>query len=640
MLPMVTLLEKVLKVQRQRGTFLATGPVGQAAALFNTTPEDVLWNHTTYPYASAFVSEADFAKAIDEALGVTSGTRTIFGVMRNAKVGVSRRRVCKQCLDEDIAFYGESYWHRSHNLPGAFYCVKHQCLLCETSLPAHGRPLAKLPVECELTKAPAAWSSPLSWQLAEAAERLLARPHRAGEQRAAGFYMSLAVETGWMHDRGQVSQPALVRVMKDCFHEEFLKATLTEFRESQAWPVRAFNPKSCNLSTLKHLMVETLLRHGMERSGVLSHHAKGAPRANYAAIDNMLSQRAEVELQRVMAAGEKLTREEFVRRIGGKSAYTNYWKQCPKLQDVAQRLQAWNASLSKPARMAAFLEALDDRLAAVALAEFDRVVAANERLRLDAFMKRIGALTAWKFRKADCPKLVAVAKCVKVWIASKAVDTRRIDWPEQDARLSAAAAAELERVIAANEGLTLAQFMKRLGASSAWTQFNDKHPKLIEVARRFKLWRKARDADAPRRDWGQIDARLSREADVALKSAMKTGKLLTMFELLGRLKATRIWIEHKADCPKLGAVVQRCKAWNQHCVKERRRPNLIEKDARLAEAALVELNRVIANGETPKVAAFMKRVAALSTWKAYKKSCPQLGAVAAQLKSWNASKAK
>jgi hypothetical protein len=646
MLPMATLLQEVLKVHLRRGKFLAIGPVSQAAALFNTTPDDLLWNHTTFPYASAFVSEAVFEKAIDEALGVTSGNGTIYAVMRNAEVGISRRRVCTRCLDEDMSFYGESYWHRSHNLPGSFYCVKHRCLLYETSLPAHGRPMARLPVECELTEAPAAWRSRLSWQLAEASERLLARPHCAGEQRGASFYMSLAVETGWMHDEGRVSQPALARAMKACFHEEFQKATLTEFKESRAWPVLAFNPKSCNLSPLKHLMVETLLRDGTEKAGVLSFRSKGAPRANYAAIYNMLSERAEVELQRVMAAGEKLTREDFLRRIGGKSAYQDYSKLCPKLKEVADRLQAWNASVPEPprlcreaqatARIAEFSEALDETLAAAALAEFDLVVAANERLRIDAFMKRIGALKAWKFGKADCPKLVAVADCVKVWIASKAVDACRTDWGEQDARLSAAAEAELERVIAANESLRFSQFMKRLGASSAWRNSKDKHPKLKEVARRFKLWKKARDANAPRKHWGEIDAQLAREADDALKSAMNAGELL----LLRHLKASRIWAVHKADCPALEAVVQRCKAWNEACVRERRRPNLEQRDAKLAKAALVELKRVIANGEKPKLAAFMRRFGALSTWDEYKASCPKLAAVAAQLKAWNAVKAK
>lgn len=631
-----------MRVERQGSSFLGVGPVQKAAELFQTTPENILWNHTAFPYASAFVSEAIYDSAIRTALGPPSGSRKLSGVMQNAKVGIQFRRVCKLCLEDDLARFGETYWHRSHNLPGAFYCTTHKCLLHPTTLPAYGRGLARLPVECELNPSPPAWRSPGAWSLSVASQALLGRTPGLGEQRMAGFYISLAVHLGWLQDKKRVSQPALIRLMQSCFSEAFFAAAAVEFSESRAWPVQAFNPAASNRSPLKHLMVETALRHGSEKPGELSFRSSGGVRANYQAIDDALSTFGEAELQRIISAREGLTREAFLRRIGGMSAYRSYWKKCPKLLAVAQRLQTWNATLPKPTALSAHspesVQAMDERLAAAAVAQLGTVVAANETLRLDAFMKRIGALKAWKFRKADCPKLVAAAEHVKARNAARAIDARRPNWRARDDRLSKAAEAELRRVIAANEGLTLYVFMKRLGAATAWQFYRSDHPKLAKVARRFLLWKKSRRADARQKNWHAIDDRLSMSAASELEKVMASGEFLTMYDLLRRLKATRVWQHHQSDCPKLVAVAQRCKAWTATRARERRRPDVVERDDRLSKAALAELKRVVASGKRLTLAAFMKRVGACTAWE-NKKDCPKLQIVAAELRAWNASTA-
>jgi len=634
---MVHLLERVLKVERQGGRLLSVGPLRQAAELFQTTPEHLLWNHTTFPYASAFVREADYTKAIQEALGPARQSRTLNGVMRNAIVGFEFRRVCKACLKEDLAQFGESFWHRSHNLPGAFYCAKHRCALHPTTLGAHGKTSLQLPVECELGAIPQGWYSPCSWSLSASSQTILHRAPGVGQQRTAAFYRSLAVELGWMEDGTQVSQPALVRLMRSSFGDVFLEAAAAEFAESRAWPVRAFNPRACNLSTFRHLVMEVALRSGTVKGGGLSHRPKGAPRANYQAIDAALSRLAEVELQRIMSASERVTREEFLRRIGGMAAYKGYWKQCPKLLALAQKLQAWNATLSTApviVRSEETAQALDERLAAAAENEFKRVVAANETLTLDSFMKRIGALKAWKKRKAECPKLVASAEPVKAWNAVRAIDARRPKWQVRDDRLSVAADAELQKVIASNEQITLEAFMKRLGGTTAWQYYKSEHPKLADVARRFRVWNKTRRADAPSKNWQEIDDRLSRSASALLEESVTSGESLTMYDLLRRLKATRLWNEHKSDCPKLVAIAERCRALTESRVKARRRPNFAERDKKLSEAALAELKRLMASGERLTLLTFMERVGASTTWEVYKKECPKLQEVAAEFRAW------
>jgi hypothetical protein len=38
----------------------------------------------------------------------------------------SCKRICPQCIDEDLGFWGFSYWRRSHQAPGIFWCAKHE----------------------------------------------------------------------------------------------------------------------------------------------------------------------------------------------------------------------------------------------------------------------------------------------------------------------------------------------------------------------------------------------------------------------------------------------------------------------------------------------------------------------------------
>ena len=44
-------------------------------------------------------------------------------------------RWCDHCLEEDIALYGSSFWHKSHQLPGVFVCSRHKAALNEANIP-------------------------------------------------------------------------------------------------------------------------------------------------------------------------------------------------------------------------------------------------------------------------------------------------------------------------------------------------------------------------------------------------------------------------------------------------------------------------------------------------------------------------
>lgn len=97
------------------------------------TAEEIINNHTFFPYYTAFLSpergaiirgymQGDGGDAIYLFSGITtySISKTLF------------LKYCPICITEDIKNYGTSYWHRVHQLPGVEICPQHQVFLIDS----------------------------------------------------------------------------------------------------------------------------------------------------------------------------------------------------------------------------------------------------------------------------------------------------------------------------------------------------------------------------------------------------------------------------------------------------------------------------------------------------------------------------
>ena len=94
------------------------------------TTEEIIMNHTMFPFYTAFFSEekAKFvAKIMAEDQDVAA--ENYIGITGNrVKIG-HYLRYCPVCFKEDLATFGESCWRRKHQIVGALYCMKHEVLL-------------------------------------------------------------------------------------------------------------------------------------------------------------------------------------------------------------------------------------------------------------------------------------------------------------------------------------------------------------------------------------------------------------------------------------------------------------------------------------------------------------------------------
>lgn len=104
--------------------------------IWQLSGEDIANRLTLFPYYSRFVPSARAKQCLelllaDDAQGV------------HASLGVNSSRVkipvflrfCKTCRESDIDEYGETYWHRSHQLAGVLVCPQHGEPLIDTMIP-------------------------------------------------------------------------------------------------------------------------------------------------------------------------------------------------------------------------------------------------------------------------------------------------------------------------------------------------------------------------------------------------------------------------------------------------------------------------------------------------------------------------
>ena len=107
-----------------------------APAASDITRQSIAGNNTLYPFFS-LTYPPDFRAEADRIL---NGGAPAEGFYRKSP-WTSRRswvkylKYCPMCAVDDTAVYGETYWHRQHQLPEMFYCMKHKVRLVDSDVP-------------------------------------------------------------------------------------------------------------------------------------------------------------------------------------------------------------------------------------------------------------------------------------------------------------------------------------------------------------------------------------------------------------------------------------------------------------------------------------------------------------------------
>lgn len=103
----------------------------------NDTWENIAFKHTMYPAYIRFLPKQRRNDAVNGILSCEGNWKNlmcipIFNEPRYIKY-------CPECAKEDREKYGETYWHRSHQIPRIRVCPKHRCFLENSEIPVSSK---------------------------------------------------------------------------------------------------------------------------------------------------------------------------------------------------------------------------------------------------------------------------------------------------------------------------------------------------------------------------------------------------------------------------------------------------------------------------------------------------------------------
>lgn len=102
----------------------------QTYGLLGATGEEVAHRYTLLPYYTHYQSEAKVKEAIGRIISdIGTGLHTSLGINASRVQQPKYLRYCQRCAIEDMNAFGETYWRRTHQLPGVLVCALHHEVL-------------------------------------------------------------------------------------------------------------------------------------------------------------------------------------------------------------------------------------------------------------------------------------------------------------------------------------------------------------------------------------------------------------------------------------------------------------------------------------------------------------------------------
>lgn len=96
--------------------------------------EEVLLNHTLFPYYARFLPYERRKTAYGQILTMSGIYRKILSITPNRNQEKQYLKYCPICIEEDRKKYGESYWNRIHQIPEITVCPIHGCRLLNSTV--------------------------------------------------------------------------------------------------------------------------------------------------------------------------------------------------------------------------------------------------------------------------------------------------------------------------------------------------------------------------------------------------------------------------------------------------------------------------------------------------------------------------
>jgi hypothetical protein len=228
------------------------------------TSDDLIDNHTLWPYYAAFRSKQ--SREISRLEMQRSGHPYLrLGLMASRSAWPRYLRYCPTCVDQDREKFYETFWHRAHQLPGIEVCCRHAVVLQNSLVPyrhnrnRHAYPSAETSiVESHLFAEPARKEELV---LARGAEWLLSNPKvyiDIGGLRLK--YQARLADLGYASRSGRLNCEALKIAFAKAYAPEWLVRIGCSLSPGEPfWVADLVRSSPRSRQTLRHLLFMNFL---------------------------------------------------------------------------------------------------------------------------------------------------------------------------------------------------------------------------------------------------------------------------------------------------------------------------------------------------------------------------------------------
>lgn len=100
----------------------------------NMPIERLIEKHSMFPYYARFLPKERKIKGFEALCNMSGDYNNLLAIPKQKNGEQRYLRYCPMCEKEDRFAYGETYWHRSHQMMGVNFCPKHGCKLINSSI--------------------------------------------------------------------------------------------------------------------------------------------------------------------------------------------------------------------------------------------------------------------------------------------------------------------------------------------------------------------------------------------------------------------------------------------------------------------------------------------------------------------------
>ena len=316
--------------------------------------EELLLEHTVLPYVTAFMKPTERAVLVSELLSVGSTPRPTSSLVASSVVGEYGLRVCPRCMRWELENFGETYWHRTHQVSGVRICAVHMCTLLETELPITRSLAFPPPNEVRyLYRCPTFGLAPEIHE-SIAALTAFALSSRGGLGEQASRYMSRTRELGYVYLGGKAHSTLLSQDLLTFYGAYFLErydCVISEKKKGR-WPSRLLSASAGQSTTFKHILLQSFLESNPSPSASrIEFEGRNQPkRRDWSAFQAEAIRALSAEVRRHEIAGTRVNLEALYDLAGIRSAVKTKKERIPALMQWIENFKASPQSNRIPRR--------------------------------------------------------------------------------------------------------------------------------------------------------------------------------------------------------------------------------------------------------------------------------------------------